>query len=486
MDIVNISPKVSGPVSGDIGTAINPPRPVHLLQRIVESKFKEDSNINALHTQEPELIFSPTEHLNISPPCQRFTFKDLKLPRPTTAASPIAATSPFPLFAAAAIPLLRKALLNPAYLNKTASVYSNSTLIIRNTAAYSAFFRKIWTHPMVMRAVSDAAGVELEGMEHAKCMQAISKGLTSGEFALEAAGSGRSGVAVRGQKEIEDEIFGDGGSIIPWHYDSYPFVCVAMLSDTTDMIGGETVIQRGDGTFQGISQPSAGFATILQGGFVRHLALRARGTTDRITLVTSYRAKAVGLYDGSFLTNVRPYTNLNVLYPQWIAFRNKILSREQNLSVPFITKYNRHTERQMIPKLHIDELVARFGIAVFYTVIDGYVSGKVLASAPMACPLCMCKAGGGVGKAHIAICPGVKSKWMPYSELWIDVQRSRAMLRNSSISFEATTCRPDIVAVVEKFRDEGREWGMADELAVQGLAEYLVELLALFGVVVGA
>lgn len=60
MDIVNISPKVSGPVSGDIGTAINPPRPVHLLQRIVESKFKEDSNINALHTQEPELIFSPT------------------------------------------------------------------------------------------------------------------------------------------------------------------------------------------------------------------------------------------------------------------------------------------------------------------------------------------------------------------------------------------------------------------------------------------
>lgn len=88
-----------------------------------------------------------------------------------------------------------------------------------------------------MRAVSDAAGVELEvfmetieighanvqvdinkyqGMEHAECMQAISNELTSGEFALERVGSGRGGVAVRGQKEIEDEICGDGGSIIPW------------------------------------------------------------------------------------------------------------------------------------------------------------------------------------------------------------------------------------------------------------------------------
>lgn len=36
-------------------------------------------------------------------------------------------------------------------------------------------------------------------------------------------------------------------------YDNYPFVCVVMLSDTTDMVGGETVIQRGDGTLFGVS-----------------------------------------------------------------------------------------------------------------------------------------------------------------------------------------------------------------------------------------
>jgi len=36
-------------------------------------------------------------------------------------------------------------------------------------------------------------------------------------------------------------------SIIPWHYDSYPYVCVIMLSETESMLGGETYIKGGDG-----------------------------------------------------------------------------------------------------------------------------------------------------------------------------------------------------------------------------------------------
>jgi hypothetical protein len=32
-----------------------------------------------------------------------------------------------------------------------------------------------------------------------------------------------------------------------WHYDSYPFVCVVMLSDTTNMVGGETAIRKPSG-----------------------------------------------------------------------------------------------------------------------------------------------------------------------------------------------------------------------------------------------
>lgn len=30
-----------------------------------------------------------------------------------------------------------------------------------------------------------------------------------------------------------------------WHYDSYPFVCITMLSDCTGMVGGETASKTG-------------------------------------------------------------------------------------------------------------------------------------------------------------------------------------------------------------------------------------------------
>jgi hypothetical protein len=39
----------------------------------------------------------------------------------------------------------------------------------------------------------------------------------------------------------------DENPIVDWHLDSYPFVCVTMLSDCTDMIGGETALQKGNG-----------------------------------------------------------------------------------------------------------------------------------------------------------------------------------------------------------------------------------------------
>lgn len=35
--------------------------------------------------------------------------------------------------------------------------------------------------------------------------------------------------------------------IVDWHTDSYPFVCILMLSDCTGMIGGETVLRTGTG-----------------------------------------------------------------------------------------------------------------------------------------------------------------------------------------------------------------------------------------------
>lgn len=45
-------------------------------------------------------------------------------------------------------------------------------------------------------------------------------------------------------------------SAFAWHRDSYPFVCVTMLSDCTDMVGGETAIRTGTGEIMKVRGPA--------------------------------------------------------------------------------------------------------------------------------------------------------------------------------------------------------------------------------------
>jgi hypothetical protein len=57
--------------------------------------------------------------------------------------------------------------------------------------------------------------------------------------------------SVDSQVKDEDEV-----SAFAWHYDSYPFVCVTMLSDCADMIGGETALKTGSGEIMKVRGPA--------------------------------------------------------------------------------------------------------------------------------------------------------------------------------------------------------------------------------------
>jgi len=43
--------------------------------------------------------------------------------------------------------------------------------------------------------------------------------------------------------------------VVDWHHDSYPFVCVLMLSDTEGMVGGETALKTGAGDIMKVRGP---------------------------------------------------------------------------------------------------------------------------------------------------------------------------------------------------------------------------------------
>lgn len=47
----------------------------------------------------------------------------------------------------------------------------------------------------------------------------------------------------------------DDTPVVDWHTDSYPFVCVLMLSNCEGMIGGETALRTGTGEIMKVRGP---------------------------------------------------------------------------------------------------------------------------------------------------------------------------------------------------------------------------------------
>jgi len=227
----------------------------------------------------------------------------------------------------------------------------------------------------------------------------------------------------------------------------------------------------------------------------------AKDSPDRITLVTSYRAKAVGLWDISFLTNVRPYTDLSVLYPQWSAYRLRVLTenttamtrRLASSSVPheelqtFLRnqqEYLTTTNNQMVPEATVSAAIAQVGISKFYLVLEMYLSNSIFANAPSICP--QCGSVGKVDKQHLAECVRMR-EWRPEADAWAVFEDTLKEMHAGSVMAVGKTTRPDLEEVAKAFQEDfeaGRRvsWGIADELARLGLTEYLLEYLNFFGI----
>lgn len=169
-----------------------------------------------------------------------------------------------------------------------------------------------------------------------------------------------------------------------------------MLSHTDKMIGGSTYIQTADGKPRKVSHiylifplclrhpqvegPSIGSAVVLQGGRVRHLASRSFGSSERITAITSFGLSEPGVWDDSYISNVRPYDVLPALYREWSLYRLKKMREEIECLEKRLTtacesfvegdvvdlcselsEYSTRTARQMTSPVIRDDLVARFG-----------------------------------------------------------------------------------------------------------------------------
>ncbi|KAJ6032501.1 hypothetical protein N7540_003233 [Penicillium herquei] len=423
-----------------------------------------------------EETFDPRIHLHYSPPEKRITIQELLLNQSPTA-SPIAGTTPFPLLSREGVRAYRRALFQKKVLDQCASSPFPGTLVLRDAGKQSNFIKDFWTHPETMRIVCEAMGVPLDiimPMEIGHTNIQV-EGTTVAEMTKSLS---LEPTAEKVELTLEERSYDplkDTSTIIPWHHDSYPYVCVLMLSETEGMVGGETYIKKGDGTAKKVEGPQIGHAVMLQGGEVEHLAARAKGVKERISTITSYRSRVPTVYDSSYMTNVRPYADLNSLYPEWTQYRLRKLrdeityyldkiEKELELALDEValekliteqTDYLQRTSRQMItPKEH-QRILKTYGNAAYY---DAPKIWRAVQSLPEF--------------ERLASYADQNRVWMPQSVYWMDLQRSNESIRLGNF----------LKATMGNFVwDKERQYYMGDELLRQGLNELFLDWLGTSG-----
>ncbi|KAK5222167.1 hypothetical protein LTR72_006424 [Exophiala xenobiotica] len=237
-------------------------------------------------------------------------------------------------------------------------------------------------------------------------------------------------------------------SIIPWHYDSYPYVCVIMLSDTDGMLGGETYIKTGDGVPMKVEGPSLGYGVILQGGEVEHLAARCMGVKERISTITSFCADIPGAYDSSHITNVRYYSDRPTLYKQWTEFRLEKMKREIDSLLNEIAASP--TLYDLVPHEDMESVIEKLGGDAIRDARKLWAKAEMLED---------------FGEQVASVTP---SDWMPGSELWIDLVKTQMAIQAGK-TIESQRGR------FKWTRD--RPFCMGDELLRQGLPEVFLSWL---------
>ncbi|KAB8302837.1 hypothetical protein EYC80_006176 [Monilinia laxa] len=256
-------------------------------------------------TQAVGNLFQPESHLQYEEPSYIHTMEDIGYSA-TSGVSTIAVSEPFPLFSEEAVNIMREEISNKEVQENYSYTSDIAPKQLRGYAPdHGKFIYEAWKHPETLAIISKIAGIDLVPVMDYEI----------GHINLSVPGNRREHNSSALISEDDEK------AIVGWHRDSYPFVCVLMMSDTTGMVGGETALRTGYGDIKKVRGPSKGCAVVLQGRYIDHQALRAFGGQERITMVTSFRPRSPRIRDDTVLTTVRPVSNLSDLYGQTVEYQ---------------------------------------------------------------------------------------------------------------------------------------------------------------------
>lgn len=176
----------------------------------------------------------------------------------------------------------------------------------------------MWNSPELLAKVSSVAGIDL--------VPAFDYEVAHVNISI---GNKEAGVTITDSGERRD----DDTAAFAWHYDSFPFVCVTMLSDCAGMVGGETALKMPSGEVMKVRGPSQGYAVVMQGRYIEHAALKAIGGAERITMITPFRPRDPMARDESVLTTVRSISHLGELYSNYSEYRFNVVQARMEMKM---------------------------------------------------------------------------------------------------------------------------------------------------------
>lgn len=109
---------------------------------------------------------------------------------------------------------------------------------------------------------------------------------------------------------------------------------------------------------------------MMQGGYIEHCALPARGASERITMVTSFRPRNKVYRDLTDLRNIRDCSNLYELHDQFLrsrldivqetlnSYRNNLAHRRHDVEVAYGKRGG--IKREIVDKREIQGLIDFF------------------------------------------------------------------------------------------------------------------------------
>jgi len=272
-----------------------------------------------------DAIFDPAKHLAFMPPSEVIQMKDIGYPE-ETGVSPVAVSQPFQLFSHDAVQRMRSEIFKPEIMENCSYRSNIAACQLRGySPKYASFTYDAWNHPKTLAVISEIAGVDLVPQMNFEIGHINLSVKTEQQTQEELAAIAKQKRAFADDEGISGCPWEDDKPVVGWHTDSYPFVCVLMLSDCTNMVGGETALMTATGKVLKVRGPQMGCAVILQGRYITHQALRALGAQERITSVTSFRPRSPFVRDDTVLTTVRPISDLSELYYEFGEYRLEML-----------------------------------------------------------------------------------------------------------------------------------------------------------------